>query len=73
MPDLPEFLNLEDLSMSAYNAIQFETPSVTLQKLAAPKLQLFTIDFFKESQYLERRSHFGEEQLRWMQEFSSLK
>jgi len=73
MPDLPEFLNLEDLRMSAYNTIQFETPSVTLQKLAAPKLQRFTIDFFEESQYLEGRSHFGEEQVRWMQEFASLK
>jgi hypothetical protein len=38
MPDLPEFLNLEDLRMSAYNTIQFETPSVTLQKLAASTL-----------------------------------
>jgi hypothetical protein len=60
MPDFLEFPNLEDLSISAYNTIQFETPSVTLQKIAAPKLQRFTIDFFKESRYLEGRSHFGE-------------
>jgi hypothetical protein len=73
MPDFLEFPNLEDLSISAYNTIQFETPSVTLQKLAAPKLQRFTIDFFKESRYLEGRSHFGEEQVRWIQEFASLK
>jgi hypothetical protein len=73
MLDFSEFPSLEDLSMSAYNTIQFETPSVTLRKLAAPKLQRFTVDFFKETQYLEGRSHFGEEQVRWMQEFASLK
>ena len=73
MPEFSKIPSLKDLSMSAYNTIQFETPSVTLQKLAAPKLQRFTIDFFEESQYLEGRSHFGEEQVRWMQEFASLK
>jgi hypothetical protein len=73
MPDFSKFPSLEDLSMSASNTIQFETPSVTLQKLAAPKFQRFDIDFFEESQYLEGRSHFGQEQVRWMQEFASLK
>jgi hypothetical protein len=73
MPDFSEFPNLETLSMSAYNTIQFETPSVMLQKLAAPKLQCFTIDFFAESRDLQERSNFGEEQVQWMQDFASLK
>jgi hypothetical protein len=73
MPNFSDFPNLEDLRMSTYNTIQFETPPVTLQKLAAPKLQCFTIDFFTESQYLEERSDFGEAQVQWMQDFASLK
>jgi hypothetical protein len=56
MPNFSDLPNLEDLRMSTYNTRQFETPPVTLQKLAAPKLQCFAIDFFTESQYLEERA-----------------
>jgi hypothetical protein len=73
MPDFSNFPCLEQLSMSAYNIMSLETPVNALKKLAAPNLQYLAMNFSPEDQHCESRGDFSLDQVRWMQNFASLR
>jgi len=73
MPNFSKFPYLEKLTMSGHNIIGFETPRTALENLAAPKLIHVTLDFTLDYEDTVSRTGFGEDQVKWMQEFAYLR